>query len=150
MSDFDRGPGEMRVTMLLADAAQVADSKLFILGGGINVIPSTPAPQAIAAVIDVPWDQADRMHDWKLELLDADGMPVLMNDLPVIVAGQFQVTRGEAAEPGVPLPMPLAVNFSGLALPPGLRFAWRLVINDDTEPDWQVSFGVADPPSIEV
>ena len=136
--------------MLLADAAQVADSKLFILGGGINVIPASPAPLAIAAVIDVPWDRADVLHDWKLELLDADGMPVLMNDLPVLVAGQFQVSRGEIALPGSPLPMPLAVNFSGLALPAGLRFAWRLVIDDDTEPDWQVAFTVAEPPAIEL
>jgi len=140
----------MRVTMMLADAAQVADSKLFVLGGGINVVPSSPAPLAIAAVIDVPWDQTDRMHDWKLELLDADGMPVMMNDLPVVVAGQFQVSRGQSAQPGVPLPMPLAVNFSGLALPAGLRFAWRLVIDDDTEPDWQVFFGVAEAPTIEL
>jgi len=150
VSDFDHGPGEIRVTMMLADAAQVADSKLFILGGGINIVPASPAPLAIAAVIDVPWDRADVLHDWKLELLDADGMPVMMNDLPVIVAGQFQVSRGEKAEPGVPLPMPLAVNFAGLALPAGLRFAWRLVIDDDTEPDWQVSFGVAEAPTIEV
>jgi hypothetical protein len=150
VTDFDHSPGAIRVTMLLADAAQVADSKLFILGGGINVIPASPAPLAIAAVIDVPWDRADRLHDWKLELLDADGMPVLMSDLPVLVAGQFQVSRGDNALPGAPLPMPLAVNFSGLALPPGLRFAWRLVIDDDTEPDWQVSFTVAEPPAIEI
>jgi hypothetical protein len=146
VSDFTHAPGELRVTMLLADSAQVADSKLFILGGGLSVIPPTPAPLAIAAKIDVPWDQADTLHDWKLELLDADGMPVLANDLPVLVQGQFQVNRVDDLYPGAPLPMPLAVNFSGLTLPPGQRFAWRLVINDDTEPDWQVSFTVAEPP----
>ncbi len=45
--------------------------------------------------------------------------------------------------------MPLAVNFSGLTLPAGLRFSWRLVIDDDTEPDWQVAFTVADAPVTE-
>ncbi len=150
MSDFTHAPGQIRVTMLLADAAQVADSKLFILGGGISVIPATPAPLAIAAKIDVPWDRAEVLHDWKLELLDADGMPVMLNDLPVLVQGQFQVNRVDNMQPGSPLPMPLAVNFSGLALPAGRRFAWRLVINDDTEPDWQVAFTVADPPPVEV
>ncbi len=148
MSDFTHAPSQIRVTMLLADSAQVADSKLFILGGGITVIPATPAPLAIAAKIDVPWDRAEVLHDWKLELLDADGMPVLINDLPVLVQGQFQVNRVDDLQPGSPLPMPLAVNFSGLALPPGQRFAWRLVINDDTEPDWQVSFTVAGPPPV--
>ena len=146
MSDFTHSPSQIRVTMLLADSAQVAEAKLFILGGGISVIPVTPVPLAIAAKIDVPWDRAEVPHDWKLELLDADGMPVLINDLPVLVQGQFQVSRVEGLQAGSPLPMPLAVNFSGLALPAGRRFAWRLVINDDTEPDWQVSFTVATPP----
>ena len=46
--------------------------------------------------------------------------------------------------------MPLAVNFSGLQLTPGGRFAWRMVIDDDTEPDWQVAFSVAPAPTVEV
>jgi hypothetical protein len=150
VSDFTHAPGHIRVTLLLAEAAQVADSKLYILGGGLGTISATPAPLAIAAKIDVPWDRADVLHDWKLELLDADGMPVLITYLPVLVQGQFQVNRTDDAQPGIPLPMPLAVNFSGLALPPGRRFAWRLVINDDTEPDWQVAFTVAIPPPVEV
>jgi hypothetical protein len=150
VSDFDHGPGQIHVTLLLAESAQVAESKLYILGGGISTIPATPAPLAIAAKIDVPWDRADVLHDWKLELLDADGMPVLMADLPVLVQGQFQVTRTEESQPGAPLAMPLAVNFSGLTLPAGLRFSWRLVVDDDTEPDWQVSFTVADAPVVEL
>ena len=60
------------------------------------MVPATPAPLAIAAKIDVPWDRADDLHDWKLELLDADGMPVMMNDLPVLVQGQFQMGRGRS------------------------------------------------------
>ena len=104
LSTFDHAPIEMRVVLMLADAAQVADNKLFILGGGLAIIPAAPAPLAIAAKIDVPWDRADRRHDWKLELLDADGMPVLINDRPVIVAGQFEVGRSEHLLPGTPLP----------------------------------------------
>jgi hypothetical protein len=150
VSDFTHSPSQIRVTMLLADAAQVADNKLFILGGGIAVIPATPSPLAIAAKIDVPWDRAGRVHDWKLELLDADGMPVLLGDLPVVVQGQFEVSRNDETPAGIPLAMPLAVNFSGLVLPGGQRFAWRLVIDNDTEPDWQVGFSVAEIPAIEV
>jgi hypothetical protein len=150
VTDFAHAPGEIRVTMLLAESAQVAEGKLFIMGGGIALVPSTPAPMAVAAKIDVPWDRAEVLHDWKLELLDADGMPVLVNDLPVLVQGQFQVARSENLQPGTPLPMPLAVNFSGLTLPPGQRFAWRLVVDDDTEPDWQLAFTVADAPTLEV
>jgi hypothetical protein len=150
VTDFTHSPGLVRVTLMLAESAQVADNKLFILGGGITVIPATPAPLAIAVKIEVPWDQADVTHDWKLELLDADGMPVMVNDLPVLVQGQFLIGRGEDLLPGSPLPMPLAVNFSGLDLPAGQRFSWRLVIDDDTEPDWQLAFSVAGAPAIEI
>jgi hypothetical protein len=150
VSDFDLSPSRIRVTLLLADAAQVADNKLFILGGGLSLIPSTPGPLAIAVKIDVPWDRAGRVHDWKLELLDADGMPVLMADRPVIVQGQFEVGRSEQFQEGTALPMPLAVNFSGLVLPPSQRFVWRLVIDNDTEPDWQLGFAVAPAPPIDV
>jgi len=136
--------------MLLAESAQVADSKLFILGGGIALIAATPSPLAVAMKIDVPWDRADRRHEWTLELLDADGTPVLMGDRPVIVSGTFEVGRSEQLQPGTPLPMPLAVNFSGLVLAAGQRFAWRLVIDGDTEPDWQAAFTVGPEPTIEV
>ena len=150
MSTFEHAPSEMRVLLMLADAAQVADNKLFILGGGLAIIPATPAPLAIAAKIDVPWDRADRRHDWQLELLDADGMPVMISDRPVLVAGQFEVGRSEHLLPGSPLPMPLAVNFTGLQLTPGGRFAWRIIIDGDTEPDWQVAFSVAPAPTVDV
>jgi hypothetical protein len=150
VTDFDHSPSQIRVTMLLAEAAQVADAKLFILGGGLSLISPFPGPLAIAMKIDVPWDRAGREHDWKLELLDADGMPVLIGDRPVIVQGTFEVGRSDQLQPGTPLAMPLAVNFSGLTLPGGQRFAWRLVIDDDTEPDWQIAFTVAPEPTIDV
>ena len=43
----DRRPA-VRVTMLLADAAQVADGKLYILGGGITAMGPRPQPIGIA------------------------------------------------------------------------------------------------------
>ncbi len=150
MTDFAHAPSQIHVVMMLADSAQVAENKLFILGGGITVIPTTPAPLAIAVKIEIPWDRADVTHDWTLELLDADGMCVMVNDLPVLVQGQFQIGRADHLPPGSPLPMPLAVNFSGLSLPAGQRFAWRLVIDDTTEPDWQLAFSVAEAPTVEI
>jgi len=147
---YDPSPSRIRVTLMLADAAQVADGKLYILGGGLSLIPAAPSPLAIAVKVDVPWDRADRVHNWKLELLDADGMPVMMGDQPVLVQGQFEVGRSEHLQDGTALPMPLAVNFSGLTLPPSQRFVWRMAIDDDTEPDWQVGFSVAAAPAIDV
>jgi hypothetical protein len=40
--------------MMLADAAQVANGKLFILGGGWSVTGPEPSPSAIVLKIAVP------------------------------------------------------------------------------------------------
>src|SRR5688572_18666622 len=62
------GPSKMKVTMLLCDAAQVVDGKLYLLGGGWSFVGPDPAPMAIAIKIDVPWTDGDTSHQWTLEL----------------------------------------------------------------------------------
>ena len=68
-------PPTLRVTMLLADSAQVADRKLYVLGGGLSVIGPRPQPMGVAIRIEVPWDRANTPHQWRLDLLDEDGAP---------------------------------------------------------------------------
>src|SRR3989304_5729195 len=50
----------MKVTMLLADAAQAIGGKLYILGGGWSVTGPHPTAAAIAPQIEGPWDEANR------------------------------------------------------------------------------------------
>ena len=86
MSDRTEFDGPLvDAVMMLADAAQVADGKLYVLGAGIQVLGPQPQPAALGLLIHVPWDRANISHDWKIELLDEDGIPVLHNDMPVIV-----------------------------------------------------------------
>lgn len=138
------------VTLLLADSAQVADRKLYTLGAGLQMIGSAPQPVAVAVLISVPWDRTDISHEWKLELLDADGMPAFHNDRPVLVAGQFETGRPEGWYPGTPVFVPIAVNFSALPVQAGQRYTFRFAVNDTTEPHWHVSFGVGPAPSHEI
>src|SRR5437870_630823 len=67
----------MKVTMLLADSVQAVGGKLYILGGGWSIT-GPPTPSGIAILIEVPWDQTNRKHPWKPELLDSDGEPVML------------------------------------------------------------------------
>lgn len=134
-----------KVTMLLADSAQVADGKLFILGGGLNAMGPHPQPVALAILIEVPWDRANLSHDWKIELLDADGLPVMAGDMPVLVGGEFETGRPAGSLPGSSLPVPLAINISALPVEPGQRYAWRLAINGTSEPEWSLPFQVRAP-----
>lgn len=129
-----------KITMLLADSAQVAEGKLYILGGGLSAIGPHPQPLALAILIEVPWDRANKVHDWKIELLDADGTPVMAGDMPVLVGGEFEAGRPAGAEPGAPLPVPLAINISALPVEPGQTYLWRIAINGSSEPEWSLRF----------
>ena len=96
-------PPTLRVTMLLADSAQVADRKLYVLGGGVSVIGPRPQPMGVAIRIEVPWDRANVAHQWRLDLLDEDGHPVMINDQPLVVHGRFEAGRPAGLKAGTPL-----------------------------------------------
>lgn len=135
----------MKVTMLLADAAQVADGKLFILGGGWSVTGPDPIPSAIAIKMDVPWDVANQPHRFTLRLLDQDGNPVTMQPgldapvQPVQIEGQFMVDR-QGVAPGTPLDGLAAINFGPLPLQPASRYVWELAIDGHSDEDWRLAF----------
>ena len=100
--------------MLLCDAAQVSDGKLYILGGGWSMTGPDPVPSAVALKIDVDWHEAETSHHWELFLEDADGRPVLMETAegtqPVEVRGEFTVSQPQGIPEGSPIDVALAVN----------------------------------------
>jgi hypothetical protein len=154
LADAERATGlcetrGVRVTMLLADFAQVSDGKLTIVGGGWSLTGPEPAPFGIAILIRVPWDQANQRHVMRLELLDADGQPVEMDaetgdgSEPIVFFDDvpFEVGRPAGLKPGTPLDFPVAINSGPLLLEPG-RYEWRLTIDDKADDDWRLPFSV--------
>ncbi len=135
-------PSDLRVTMMLADSAQVADRKLFILGGGLTAIGPRAQPLGVAIRIEVPWDRANVAHQWRLELLDEDGHPVMIGQHPLVVGGRFEAGRPAGMKAGTPLSVPLAITFPTLPVEPGKSYTWQLVIDDSTRVDWRQSFHV--------
>jgi hypothetical protein len=136
----------MRATMLLADYAVVSDGKLTIVGGGWSQTGPEPAPFGIALLIQVPWDQANTLHSFRVELLDADGGPVVLDspeeeEQEVAFGGEFEVGRPPGLKPGTPLDFPLAMNSTPLPLEPG-RYEWRLTIDGESRQDWSLAFTV--------
>ena len=132
--------------MLLADYAVVSDGKLTIVGGGWSQTGPEPASFGIALLIQVPWDQANTMHAFTVELLDADGAHVVLEtpdeeEQPVAFGGEFEVGRPPGLKPGTPLDFPVAMNSTPLPLEPG-RYEWRLTIDDQARQDWSVPFTV--------
>ncbi len=134
-----------RVTMMFADAAQVADHKLYVLGGGLTVIGPAAQPVGVAIGIEVPWDRANISHEWRLELLDEDGHSVMVGEQAVAVAGRFEVGRPSGIKPGTPLSVPLAINFPALPVTPGSSYSWQFLIDGASQTDWRLSFHVRAP-----
>ena len=62
--------------MLLADMAQVAEGKLYIMGAGWSVTGPDPMPSAVVLKLDIDRHETDFLHYWELFLEDADGKPV--------------------------------------------------------------------------
>ena len=142
----------MKVTILLADAAQAAEGKLYVLGGGWSITGPEPSPMALAVKIEVPWDQANHPHVCRLELLDSDGQPINAetpdgDKAEIFFEANFEVGRPVGVKPGTPIDLPLAVNIPPLPLEPGGRFEWRLSIDSRTEADWRVAFSTRSHPA---
>lgn len=130
----------MKVTLLLAEAAQVAQGKLYILGGGWSIMGPSPTPSAIAIKVEVPWDQANRRHRLELALLDSDGQPVIIGNDAIAIGTDFEAGRPAGLPAGTPLDVVLAINIGALALRPGSRYVWHCSINGRSEEHWQLAF----------
>lgn len=135
----------MNVTMLLADSAQAVGGKLYILGGGWNIIGPAPSPFAIVLLIDVDWNEANQQHALRLELLDEDGQAVQIpgptgGDQPCVINSNFEVGRPPGVRPGTSLSVPIAINMGPIPLQPDSRFVWRCNVNGNTDENWQVAF----------
>jgi Family of unknown function (DUF6941) len=64
--------------LLLADHSEAVNGKLYMTGGGWNVLRLPELPHEwgfhIALGIDVAWDETNRRHDLHLNLHDPDGV----------------------------------------------------------------------------
>jgi hypothetical protein len=134
----------VKVTLLLADAAQAVNGKLYILGGGWSVTGPDPSVMALAVKVEVPWDRANILHRWRLELLDSDGGPVALpmpdgTEAAIAYSGQFEAGRPPGLKPGTPLDVAMAIGVPPLPIPPGGRYEWRMSI-DGIDESWSAAF----------
>ena len=129
--------------MMLADAAQEVNGKLYVLGGGWSVTGPVLPPMALALKLDVPWSAANQEHEFLLVLVDADGHPVRVGgeDGDVRAGGTFEVGRPAGLPAGTDIDFAFAVTVPSLPLAAG-RYAWQLWIDGETSEDWQRPFQV--------
>jgi hypothetical protein len=141
----------MRVTIMLADHAQVAEGKLFISGGGWSLTGPGPVTSGIALLFHIPWDRTNRKTSFVLRLVDSDGRAVTaaspLGEQPVQFGGQFEVGRPAGVAAGTEINVPIAVN-TVLQLTPGQRYTWILEVDGEAHDDWQVSFATRELPQV--
>jgi hypothetical protein len=119
--------------LLLCDAAQAdaATGKVHMLGAGWSTTGSPTAPQAVVAMLKIPWDRANERLTLTLALLDSDGQQVVLGDppnrQPVATQVQVEVGRPPGLAHGSPLDYSFAVSLPPMPLPSG-RYEWRLEI----------------------
>jgi hypothetical protein len=85
--------------LILADSAQIVGNKLYLLGGGWDVLTvgsALPTQQrcAVAASYRVPWNETNEKHAVEIEVLGEDG------DSLAKVAGQVEVGRPAGIQAG--------------------------------------------------
>ena len=147
----------MKITILLADAAQAVGGKLYVLGGGWSITGPGAVSCALASKIEVPWEEANRRHRLQLRLLDSDERPVRLataeGERAVEIDLEFEAGRPAGLAPGTPLDVTTVVNINQLSLPPGGRFFWRCAIDGrpaadwgHTADDWQIAFSTRPAP----
>ena len=129
--------------LILADAAQVADGKLYLLGGGwdrlvANALPVTQ-PAGIAVGILVPWSETNSGRTLTLTVEDEDGGPVLP---PIAV--RVEVGRPAGLAAGAEQRVLLAFN-AQIVLPRLGEYAVTATIDDTVRR--RQRFGVISGPS---
>jgi hypothetical protein len=102
--------------LILADAAQVVGAKLYLMGGGwdmLTVNRAFPVDQrcALALSILVPWNETNQKHSFEVEIISEDKATEEPKSL-IKVGGQFEVGRPPGIRPGQEQRFQLAVDMN--------------------------------------
>ncbi len=119
--------------MLLCDAAQEANGKLYVIGGGWSDVLQSDQPMsmALAIVLHVPWDQTNMKHEFRVQLQTADGEPWMHDGgAPIQAEANFEIGRPPGIKPGSELNAPIAPSFHGVLLPAG-GYVWKLTVDGE-------------------
>ena len=115
---------------MLADAARVAENKLYVFGGQWDRIythsfPALHAALVVVLVIEVDYSEALMDHQLRVALM-RDGEPVGPEARGVINVGHAPGTT-----PGAPSYVPIALPFESLQFHAPGRYEWVVTLNDE-------------------
>lgn len=123
----------MHVDAFLADSVAKAESKLYVQGGGWNILRARafPARQSrigLPAAITVGYTETGE-HRFAVRLEDADGNRLELGPDRAELAGNFNVGRSAELADGDEQVIPLAINLDGLVFPRAGRYRFVITID---------------------
>lgn len=136
----------MKAHLLLADAAQTDSiGKVHALGLGWTVTTTPTPPQAVIAIFDLDWHEANQPFHFEIKLLNADGSQIFgpgpAGPAPIQIEGDLETGRPPGLPQGSNLMVPVTVNIApGLPLQVGQRYEWRLHV--DSKIDESAGFAI--------
>lgn len=136
--------------LILCDAAVSEPAgKVHMLGAGWSQTGTPTAPQAVVAMLKVPWDRANQRIPISLFLRDSDGRQVTLPSpsgerVPVGQEGEIEVGRPAGVLHGSPLDASFVMVLPPMPLEPG-RYEWRLEV---AQTHVAASFQVLQPSSV--
>jgi len=123
----------MKIYMLLADAAQQVNGKLFILGGGWDITSTHIPSMSVAIKVEIPWTSTNKKLDWSLKLVNEYGNFIRDEAGNFIgTVGEVEVGRPPGHQEGAPISFPMAININSLTLQPG-RYEWHFTFAEGFE-----------------
>jgi hypothetical protein len=104
--------------LVLADAAAVADGKLYIHGAGWDNLlsgsfPVTHPSMSAAIRLRIPWTETNLPHTLELDVVNEDGQSILPTP-PGPIRGTVSVGRPPRLQHGQDQVLPLVINVNGL------------------------------------
>ena len=111
--------------LILADAAQVVGSKLYLLGGGWdNLTVNQPFPFnqrcGLAMSVSVDWNETNQKHTFELEIVAEDSLTEAPKSM-LKAGGQFEIGRPPGISPGQLQHFQVAMDMSLVIEGPGAK-----------------------------
>lgn len=121
---------EPQITVLLCDAAESVNGKLYILGAGWSqTVADHPTNMFLAMKLLVPWSRANETFKVRASLVDEDReQTVDVGQGEIAGEADVEVGRRPGLRRGTPLDASFVFPFQGLVLPQG-GYVWKVEIN---------------------
>lgn len=120
---------EPQATVLLCDAAESVNGKLYILGAGWSqMLADSPTNMSLAVKLLIPWNRANETLTLRASLVDEDSdEPVDLGGGPLMAEGNLEMGRPAGLRRGTPLDASFVLNFPGVSLSQG-GYVWKVEV----------------------